>query len=151
MILNKKERVIIVGCGRFGGKLAMLLSNRGYQVVVIDNRDGAFNKLPESFGGFPIMADGCDLDTLKYAEIDDASLFIAATGNDNVNSLLAQIASRYFGVPNVYARFADTATAKIIKDFNIQCIFPFKLSVAAFEESMFGREDDSDDEEDDDE
>ena len=148
MILNKKERVIIVGCGRFGGKLAIMLSNRGYQVVVIDNREDAFNKLPESFGGFPIMADGCDLDTLKYAEIDDAALFVAATGNDNINSLLSQIASRIFGVPNVYVRFKDTATAKIIKDFNIQCIFPFKLSMTAFEESMFGKGDEDEEEED---
>ena len=148
MILNKKECVIIVGCGRFGGKLAIMLSNRGYQVVVIDNREDAFNKLPESFGGFPIMADGCDLDTLKYAEIDDAALFVAATGNDNINSLLSQIASRIFGVPNVYVRFNDTATAKIIKDFNIQCIFPFKLSMTAFEESMFGKGDEDEEEED---
>ena len=57
MILNRKERVIIVGCGRFGGKLAIMLSNKGFQVVVIDNRPEAFNKLPESFGGFPIQAE----------------------------------------------------------------------------------------------
>ena len=44
MILNRKERVIIVGCGRFGGKLAIMLSNKGFQVVVIDNRPEAFNK-----------------------------------------------------------------------------------------------------------
>ncbi len=141
MILNKKERVIIVGCGRLGGRLAMNLSDRGYQVVVIDNRPEAFRKLPESFGGFPIVADGTDLDTLKYAEIEDTAVFVAATGNDNMNSLLAQIASRIYRVPNVYVRFADTSKGKLVKDFNIQCIFPFKLSMTAFEESMFGKED----------
>ena len=52
MILNKKERVIIVGCGRFGGKLAIMLSNRGYQVVVIDNREDAFNT-PRELRRFP--------------------------------------------------------------------------------------------------
>ena len=141
MILNRKERVIIVGCGRFGGKLAIMLSNKGFQVVVIDNRPEAFNKLPASFGG-------TEMETLKYAEIDDASIFVAATGNDNVNSLLAQIASRIYGVPNVYVRFADTASGKLVKDFNIQCIFPFKLSLSAFEESMFGTEDEEESEDD---
>jgi len=148
MILNRKERVIIVGCGRLGGNLAIRLSNKGFQVVVIDNRPEAFNKLPESFGGFPIQADGTEMETLKYAEIDDASIFVAATGNDNVNSLLAQIASRIYGVPNVYVRFADTASGKLVKDFNIQCIFPFKLSLSAFEESMFGTEDEEESEDD---
>ena len=147
MIFNKKERVIIVGCGRLGGRLATMLSDKGYQVVIIDNRPEAFNKLPESFGGFPIQADGIDLNTLKYAEIDDASLFIAATGNDNLNSLLAQIASRIFGVSNVYVRFDDTDKGRLVKGFNIQCIYPFKLSMRDFEESLFGAADEEEDEE----
>lgn len=138
MLLNKKERVIIVGCGRFGGRLAARLSDKGYQVIIIDNREEAFNKLPDSFGGFPIKADGIELDTLRYAEIDDASVFVAATGNDNINSLLAQIASRVFGVPNVYVRFDDVDKGKLISGFNIQTIYPFKLSLAQLETSLFG-------------
>ncbi len=138
MLLNKKERVIIVGCGRFGGRLAARLSDKGYQVVIIDNREEAFNKLPDSFGGFPIKSDGIELDTLRYAEIDDASVFVAATGNDNINSLLAQIASRVFGVPNVYVRFDDVDKGKLISGFNIQAIYPFKLSLGQLETSLFG-------------
>jgi len=147
MVFNKKERVIIVGCGRFGGRLAAYLSDKGFQVVVIDNREEAFQKLPESFGGFSIKADGIDLNTLKYAEIEDAGLFVAATGNDNINSLLAQIASRIFGVPNVYVRFEDTSKEKLIHGFNIHGIYPFKLSMSAFEESLFGVAEEEEDEE----
>lgn len=145
MVFNKRERVIIVGCGRLGGRLATRLSDEGYQVVIIDNRPAAFHKLPDSFGGFPIEADGIDLNTLKYAEISDAQLFVAATGNDNINNLLAQIASRIFGVPNVYVRFDDTDKERLIRGFNIHGIYPFKLSMAAFEESLFGKADDEED------
>ena len=142
MILNKRERVIIVGCGRLGGKLATMLSDKGYQVVIIDNRPEAFNKLPDTFGGFPIKADGIDLDTLNYADIEDAAVFIAATGNDNINSLLAQIASRIYGVPNVYVRFDDVEKERLIQGFNIEGIYPFKLSLKVFEDSFFGEEED---------
>ena len=145
MVFNKRERVIIVGCGRLGGRLATRLSDKGYQVVIIDNRPEAFHKLPDSFGGFPIEADGIDLNTLKYAEISDTQLFVAATGNDNINNLLAQIASRIFGVPNVYVRFDDTDKERLIRGFNIHGIYPFKLSMAAFEESLFGKADDEED------
>ena len=94
MKLERKERVIIVGCGRLGRRLATMLSDKGYQVIVIDNDETAFSKLPETFGGFTIKADGIDVDTLKYADIDEASMLVACTGNDNLNSLIAQIASR---------------------------------------------------------
>ncbi len=138
MALEKKERVVIVGCGRLGGRLATMLSDKGYQVVVIDNNEAAFGKLPETFGGFTIAADGTDRDTLRYADIDETSVFIATTGNDNLNSLLAQIASRVFGVPNVYVRFEDTDKELLIKGFNIEGIYPFKLSMKVFEDSFFG-------------
>ena len=112
MQLDKRERVIIVGCGRLGSRLATMLSDKGYQVVIIDNEEASFKKLPESFGGFQVKADGIDLDTLKYVDIDDASMLVACTGNDNLNSLIAQIASRIYGVPNVYVRFEDTDKEK---------------------------------------
>ncbi len=136
MKLERKERVIIVGCGRLGRRLATMLSDKGYQVVIIDNDENAFKKLPEAFGGIQIKADGIDLDALKYVDIDDASMLVACTGNDNLNSLIAQIASRIFGVPNVYVRFEDTDKEKLISGFNIQGIYPFKLTMGIFEEML---------------
>ncbi|MDD6807707.1 MAG: NAD-binding protein [Oscillospiraceae bacterium] len=145
MILERREKVIIVGCGRLGGRLASMLSDKGYQVVVIDNNEDAFMKLPETFGGIEIAADGIDLDTLQYADIDEASVFIATTGNDNLNSLLSQIASRIYGVPNVYVRFEDTDKELLIQGFNIEGIYPFKLSMKAFEDSLLGNDNEEDD------
>ncbi len=138
MALEKKERVIVVGCGRLGGRLATMLSDKGYQIVLIDNDESAFAKLPETFGGFTIAADGTDLDTFRYADIDETSTLIATTGNDNLNNLIAQIASRVFGVPNVYVRFEDADKELLIKGFNIEGIYPFKLSMKVFEDSFFG-------------
>ncbi|NLL63400.1 MAG: TrkA family potassium uptake protein [Ruminococcaceae bacterium] len=138
MKLGKKERVIIIGCGRLGSKLAAMLSEKNYQVVVIDKKESAFTKLPESFGGFYVKADGTDLDTLKYVDIEETAIFIACTESDNMNSLLAQIASRIFNVPNVYVRFEDVDKEKLIKGFNIQGIFPFNLTLDVFNEIIFG-------------
>ena len=140
MKLERKERVIIVGCGRLGGRLATMLSDRGYQVIVIDNDEKSFAKLPETFGGFQIKADGIDLETLKYVDIDEAKMLVACTGNDNLNSLIAQIASRIFNVPNVYVRFEDVDKEKLISGFNIQGIYPFNLTMGVFEETIFGSE-----------
>ena len=146
MKLERKERVIIVGCGRLGRRLATMLSDKGYQVIIIDNDEGAFSKLPETFGGFTIKADGIDVDTLKYADIDEASMLVACTGNDNINSLIAQIASRIFAVPNVYVRFEDTDKELLIKGFNIHGIYPFKLTMGVFEDTIFGKNEEEEEE-----
>ena len=145
MIHDKKEQVIIVGCGRLGGRIASMLSDKGYQVVIIDVEEEAFRKLPETFGGLQIKADGADLDTLRYVDVDETSVFVACTGNDNLNSLIAQIASRIFAVPNVYVRFDDADKELLIKGFNIEGIYPFKLSMKVFEESLFGSSDEEED------
>lgn len=142
---EKHERVIIVGCGRLGSRLATLLSSKGFQVVIIDNEEASFRKLPESFGGFTVKADGIDTDTLKYVDIDQAFMLVACTGNDNLNSLIAQIASRIYAVPNVYVRFEDTDKEKLIKGFNIEGIYPFKLTMGVFEDALFGGEKEDDD------
>ena len=138
MKFAKKERVIIVGCGRLGRRLATLLSDKGYQVILIDSDENAFRKLPESFGGIQIKSDGIDLDTYRYVDADEATMFIACTGDDNLNSLIAQIGSRIFGIPNVYVRFEDTNKELLIKGFNIQGIYPFNLTMEEFENAVFG-------------
>ncbi len=144
MKLERKERVIIAGCGRLGRRLAALLSDRGYQVIIIDNDENAFKKLPESFGGFQVKADGIDLDTFRYVDADEATMLIACTGNDNLNSLIAQIGARIFNIPNVYVRFEDTDKELLIKGFNIQGIYPFKLTMGVFEDTVFGITDEED-------
>lgn len=146
MKFAKKERVIIVGCGRLGRRLASLLSNKNYQVILIDNSEEAFRKLPESFGGIQINSDGIDLDTYRYVDADEATMLIACTGDDNLNSLIAQIGSRIFGIPNVYVRFEDTNKELLIKGFNIQGIYPFNLTIDEFEAIVFGEKEDEEEE-----
>jgi trk system potassium uptake protein TrkA len=135
-VFENKKKVIIVGCGRLGCGLACLYYDRGYDVVIIDNDESAWNKLPLNFGGLKITADGSDLDTLRYVGIDLASTFFAVTENDNLNSFIAQIAARVFSVNDVYARFGDTDKDKLIQGFNIFGIYPFRLTMDSFEKML---------------
>ena len=38
-------KIIIVGCGKFGTRLANYLNNQNHDVTIIDNREEAFNNL----------------------------------------------------------------------------------------------------------
>jgi len=124
--------IVIVGCGRLGGMLANRLSAIGNQLVVIDRREAAFDKLSTEFSGFRITGDASELDVLRQAHTDQADYLFAITTQDNVNLMVAQIARKIFDVPKVIARVYDPARETIYREFGIETISPTKLSAEAF-------------------
>ena len=105
--------IIIVGCGRVGSELAKLLSNEGYDVVVLDKNPASFDRLGESFNGVTLAGNGFDLNLLKQAGIEKADSFCAVTNGDNTNLIAAQVAKRIFNVHKVIARVYDPQRAHI--------------------------------------
>lgn len=146
MLFHRKKRLIIVGCGRLGSHLARILSTKGYQIIIIDRYVESFQRLPSNFNGFQITADGTDIDTLKYADIDKANMVIAVTGSDNENILIGQIASRIYNIEKVYVRLNEIENEQLIHGFNIEAIYPFRLSIKEFQR-LLGVEGDVEEEE----
>ncbi|MDO5405737.1 MAG: TrkA family potassium uptake protein [Eubacteriales bacterium] len=133
MLFRKTKTVIIAGASRFGAGLAGMLSGRDARVVVIDSSQDSFRKLPDNFDGYQLLGDGTDADLLKEAGIESASVFIAATNDDNVNMLAGQIACRIFKVPEVFVRLNDRNKEKLLQGFNMKPICPYVLSVNEFD------------------
>lgn len=129
-----KKRVIIVGCSRLGSTLAAKMSLAGEDVVLLDKKESSFRKLPDGFAGFQLVGDGTDVDTLEYAGIRDAKMILCTTDDDNVNLLIAQLADKIYEVNRVYIRLADSEKSKLLENTNIVAVYPFHLSVGAFEE-----------------
>lgn len=132
MFFRNNDFVIVTGSGRFGSSVANLLSLRGFDVTVIDIKEKSFLSMPSSFGGYEITGDATDIDTLRFAGIEKAKMVVACTNSDNVNSLIAQIASRIFNVKNVFARFGENDKLELTDGFNIVPICPFSLSLDEF-------------------
>ena len=129
--INKKN-VIVVGCSRFGCKLAASLSTLGYNLTIIDKDENAFLKLADNYGEYSVCADGTDANVLKANGIESAQMLIAVTESENSNILAAKIASEIFKVPEVYLRLNDVEKDSLIADSNIKAIYPFKLSIDEF-------------------
>ena len=62
------------------------------------------------------------------------------TGNDNINSVITQIAARIYHVDKVYARLQDPDKKKLISGFDICGIYPFELAINEFKKQMFFEE-----------
>ena len=117
-------RVVIMGCGRVGGRLARLLAEEEHQVTVIDNDSRAFRRLGEGFSGETVLGTGIDEDVLIRAGIEQADVFVAATEGDNRNIMAAQIAQKLFQVPRVVARIYDPGRSAVYRDLGIKTYCP---------------------------
>jgi trk system potassium uptake protein TrkA len=106
-------RIIIMGAGRTGSRLAVMLENAGHDVRVIDWDAAAFQRLPEDFVGEEIIGNGVDQDVLRAAGIESADAFVACTSGDNRNIMASQIAQQVFAVPKVISRIRDPIRADI--------------------------------------
>ena len=115
-------KVIIMGCGRVGEQLAILMSTEGHQVVVIDLEQEALNRLGPSFPGKLIKGVGFDHDVLINAGIETADAFAATSSSDNANILAARIARNIYHVPRVVARLYDPRRAEIYQRLGLRTI-----------------------------
>lgn len=116
-----RERVVILGCGRQGARLAELLQAENYEVIVIDRNATSFGRLHE-FQGERMVGNGIDEDVLRRAGIERAAAFAAVTNGDNTNIMAAQIAKVIFEVPKVVCRVYDPARAGIYHDLGLETV-----------------------------
>lgn len=126
--LNKKDFIVVIGCGRLGSSIANVLSNLENDVIVIDIKKDSFRKLSPSFGGISLIGDATDIDTLNLADVERATIVLIVTNNDNTNIMISQLIREYFDVKHIIARLYDLEKEVIYKDLKIQTICPTQLS-----------------------
>lgn len=115
-------RVIIVGCGRVGARVAAELDQRGEHVTVIDARQHAFSRLPSSFGGETVRGNGTDEDVMRSAGAEQADLLMALTEGDNRNALAAQLGKHTFGIPRVITKINDPLRGEAYRALGLETI-----------------------------
>ena len=115
-------RVIIVGCGRVGARVAAELDSRGEHVTVIDVNPRAFSRLPPTFKGETARGNGTDEDVVRSAGGEQADIVMALTEGDNRNALAAQLAKHTFGVPRVIAKINDPLRGEAYRAVGVETI-----------------------------
>ncbi|MCX6082885.1 MAG: TrkA family potassium uptake protein [Chloroflexi bacterium] len=130
-------KVIVMGCGRVGSQVSILLTDRGHDVTVIDHRDmDAATRLGPRFKGRIINGLGFDESVLISAGITAADAFIAASSSDNANIVGARIAKNIFKVPRVVARLFDPRRAEIYQRLGLKTISTTTMGAERIYESV---------------
>ena len=104
-------KAVVVGCGRVGAGVADELDRAGWQVLIIDLKSAAFDRLPASFAGTALRGDGTDEDVLRRAGAENADLFLALTEGDNRNIMAAQLGIEALGARKTVAKVNDPVRA----------------------------------------
>jgi NhaP-type Na+/H+ or K+/H+ antiporter len=114
-------RTLIIGGGRVGRALAERLQERDEEVLIIDNDEQAVEALRAD--GFSVRhGDGTHKEVLELAGANNARVVAAATGDDDVNLLVAQLATNTYEVERVVARVNQPGNTDAFEDLDIEAI-----------------------------
>lgn len=116
---SKVERVFIVGAGRVGRNLALLLEQNGISVKIIDNDpercDMTACMLNKSI---VLRGDGTDIDLLKQEGVGEADAIVCLTNDDKLNLLVALLAKR-LGAKKSFVRVGRSEYASIMEQVGV--------------------------------
>lgn len=135
-------KVLIVGCGRVGSRVARDLSDQGNEVTLVDWKASSFARfaargvLDEGFKGEVLVGDGTDVELLRRAGIEQADVFIAVTEGDNRNIMAAQIAQHVFKVQRVVCRIYDPIREQAYRKLGLHTLCPTTQGAAAIRDMV---------------
>ena len=125
--------ILVVGCGRAGANLVMLLEQLGHDVSVLDADPKELERLYEfedhEFSGVSMAGIPIDVDALRRAGIETCDAVAIATADDSVNIMVAQIAMDVFGVDRVVTRITDPVLKDFfVEQYGLKAVCPTNLS-----------------------
>ena len=99
-------KIVIVGAGKLGIKLADALLGGDHAVTIIDTNEMILQKISSHLDVMTINANAKETKTLKRINIASYDFLIAVTGNDEANIVIAAFAKK-LGCSKVIARVRD--------------------------------------------
>ncbi|HZK67802.1 MAG TPA: Trk system potassium transporter TrkA [Chloroflexota bacterium] len=96
-------KVIVVGAGIVGYNAALLISQEGHDVVVVEQSQERIDKIHRKLDVMTVSGSGTNPKVMKEAGVDHADLVVAATDIDEVN-MVACFVAKQMGAGKTVAR-----------------------------------------------
>ena len=138
---ERANNIMIVGAGRMTYYLVRELQEAQRRMTVIDNNIRRCQDMSEKFPGVLVIhGDGADSDLLREERIDEMDAFVALTGMDETNIILAMYASQFNSCKVVAkinrASFADLASANNLVDSVVSTAAVTSEAIARYVRAM---------------
>jgi trk system potassium uptake protein TrkA len=108
------ERYAVIGLGRFGRRLAVLLAEAGAEVVAVDRRRDIVEQVRDSVT-LAVCLDSTDENALKAQGIEKVDVAIVGIGTAFEDSALTTVVLKQLGIPRVLSRATTSIRARILK------------------------------------
>jgi trk system potassium uptake protein TrkA len=129
---------VIMGGGRVGLNLASALISVGHDVTLIENDKTLCENAAGELDALVIHGNGTNTKILEGANIGDAKVFVAATGNDGAN-LLASLLAKDYKVPKIIARVSNPDHEEAFKKAGVNAVISPELTAAGYLEKLITR------------
>lgn len=87
-------KIVIIGAGKVGKKIADRLTAEGHDIIVVDNDASRLNTLMNDQDVMCVLGNGAFYEVQTEAEVNRADVVIAATPQDEVNMLCCMLAKK---------------------------------------------------------
>ncbi len=129
-------RIVILGSGNLGSRLAAKLSEAGHDIVVMDREREPLRQLGPHFRGETLAGSSLIEENIQRIFEEKADVFVAVTDKDNVNIMWAQLIKNRFNVPRVIARVYDPTLAGIFRELDLETVCPTLMALEAIQNML---------------
>jgi trk system potassium uptake protein TrkA len=127
---RRARNVLIVGAGRIGFHLALMLEERGLNVKVVDKQIERCRALSQELKrGRVLCGDGTDLELLQEEGVSEADTVVSLTEDDKLNLLVALLAKEYGGQKTI-ARLSRTEYMPLMEKLGVDIVVSPRLITA---------------------
>lgn len=128
---QKMHSVIILGGGKIAYYLADKLCSQGMRVKIIEQNNVRCQELAERLPDVLVLrGDGSDIDLLKREGIKDTDGFVAVTGLDEENLLLALLAKQ-MGAKRVVAKVSRPSYTSLVEKLGVDAAISPRLIIVS--------------------
>ena len=108
-------KFVIIGIGQFGRALALHLSDLGFEVTILDEREAIITELKDRVA-YALVGDATDIRVLRQLDMaGDDTYVIVAVGEQFERNLLITAQLKELGVTNILTRSVNELHGKLLK------------------------------------
>ncbi len=131
-----RVKLVVIGCGRVGSRVARDFQVEGWDVTVVDEQEEALSRLGSNWAGGFVVGHGMDSTILRRAGVDEADAVVVATNGDNTNLVIGQVAKKRYGIETVVVRVLDPARAEFYSARGMETVCPTQTAISELEQRV---------------
>lgn len=112
-------KYIVIGLGRYGSKLAVVLSEMGHEVIGVDSNDERCDEVKDSIAT-AIRMDTTNINAIKSLPVDDVDAVIVTIGEDVGASILTLSVLKNLKISRIIGRAVNQVHFNILKQIGIE-------------------------------